>query len=120
HYYNLNGKQEKNVFISHHNAYHGSTMASASLGGMAPMHAQGDLPLPGFVHVMQPHWFAEGGDMTPEEFGIVAARAVEDAIHELGADRGAAFIGEPGQGAGGVVLPPRSRRPERNRLRREP
>ena len=119
HYYNLIGKPEKKVFISRHNAYHGSTMASASLGGMAPMHAQGDLPLPGFVHVMQPHWFAEGGDMTPEEFGIVAARAVEDAIHELGADRVAAFIGEPVQGAGGVVIPPRTYWPEINRICRE-
>ncbi len=119
HYHNLIGKPGKKVFISRENAYHGSTMASASLGGMSHMHSQGDLPLPGFVHVKQPYWFAEGGDMTPEEFGIVAARSVEEKILELGADNVAAFIGEPVQGAGGVIIPPDTYWPEINRICKE-
>jgi len=119
HYFNLIGKPEKKTFISRHNAYHGSTMAAASLGGMAGMHAQGELPLPGFVHVMQPYWYGEGGDLSPEEFGLKAAKAVEDKILELGADRVAAFIGEPVQGAGGVVIPPDTYWPEINRICKE-
>ena len=119
HYYNLIGKPEKKTFISRHNAYHGSTMAAASFGGMAGMHAQGDLPLPGFVHVAQPYWYGEGGDLSPDEFGIKAARAVEEKILELGADKVAAFIGEPVQGAGGVIIPPDSYWPEINRICKE-
>jgi putrescine aminotransferase len=116
HYYNLLDKPQKKVFISRTNAYHGSTMAAASLGGMAGMHAQGDLPLPGFEHVAQPYWYAEGGDLSPEEFGLLAAKSVEDKILELGADNVAAFIGEPVQGAGGVIIPPETYWPEINRI----
>ena len=119
HYYNLIGKPQKKVFISRHNAYHGSTMAAASFGGMAGMHAQGDLPLPGFVHVDQPYWYGEGGDLSPEEFGLKAAKSVEDKILELGADKVAAFIGEPVQGAGGVIIPPDTYWPEINRICKE-
>ena len=119
HYFNLIGKPNKKTFISRHNAYHGSTMAAASFGGMAGMHAQGDLPLPGFVHVMQPYWYGEGGDMSPDEFGLKAAKAVEDKILELGADNVAAFIGEPVQGAGGVIIPPATYWPEINRICKE-
>ena len=119
HYFNLVGKPNKKTFISRHNAYHGSTMAAASFGGMAGMHAQGDLPLPGFVHVMQPYWYGEGGDLSPEEFGLKAAKSVEDKILELGADNVAAFIGEPVQGAGGVIIPPSTYWPEINRICKE-
>jgi len=119
HYFNLMGKPKKKTIISRHNAYHGSTMVSASLGGMAGMHAQGDLPLPGFDHIMQPYWFGEGGDMSPEEFGLKAAKALEDRILELGPDTVAAFIGEPVQGAGGVIIPPESYWPEINRICKE-
>lgn len=119
HYFNLIGKPNKKTFISRHNAYHGSTMAAASLGGMAGMHAQGDLPLPGFVHVAQPYWYGDGGDLSPEEFGLKAAKSVEDRILELGADNVAAFIGEPVQGAGGVIIPPSTYWPEINRICKE-
>ena len=82
HYWELKGQPERNVIIARDNAYHGSTMASASLGGMQHMHAQGGLPLPGIVHVQQPYWFAEGGDMSPEEFGLKAAQTIEAKIKE--------------------------------------
>jgi putrescine aminotransferase len=116
HYWNLQGKPEKKTFISREHAYHGSTMAAASLGGMAAMHGQGDLPLPGFVHVMPPHWYDYGGDLSPEDFGLKAAKTVEDKILELGADKVAAFIGEPIMGAGGVLVPPDSYWPEVQRI----
>jgi putrescine aminotransferase len=117
HYWNLMDKPGKKTFISRKYAYHGSTMVSASLGGMSGMHAQADLPLPGFVHVMEPYWYDNGepGESL-EDFGRRAARALEDKILELGADQVAAFIGEPIQGAGGVLVPPGSYWPEVQRI----
>ncbi|MCG8360272.1 MAG: aspartate aminotransferase family protein [Kiloniellales bacterium] len=119
HFWNLKGKPGKKTFISREYAYHGSTLAATSLGGMSAMHAQADLPLPGFVHVTPPYWYDYGGDLSPAEFGRAAAKAVEDKILELGADNVAAFIGEPIQGAGGVIVPPESYWPEIQRICRE-
>ncbi|MFQ6017615.1 MAG: aspartate aminotransferase family protein [Kiloniellaceae bacterium] len=116
HFWNLQGRTAKKTFIGREHAYHGSTMAAASLGGMAAMHGQADLPLPGFVHVMPPYWYDYGGDLSPEDFGRKAARAVEDKILELGAERVAAFIGEPIQGAGAVIIPPETYWPEVQRI----
>ena len=76
------------------------------------MHPQADLPLPGFEHVEAPYWFDHEGDMEPDELGLHAARALEEKIVELGPERVAAFIGEPIQGAGGVIVPPASYWPE--------
>ncbi len=81
-YWELRGEPQRKVIISRKNAYHGSTMAGASLGGMKPMHAQGGLPIPGIVHIEQPYWFECGGDLSPEEFGLKAARALEAKILE--------------------------------------
>ena len=111
-YWDLLGQPERKVIISRQNAYHGSTMAGASLGGMAFMHEQGGLPIPDIVHVAQPYWYAEGGDLSPAEFGVKAAHTLEQKILELGPHRIAAFIGEPIQGAGGVIIPPDSYWPE--------
>jgi putrescine aminotransferase len=116
HYWNVLGQPERTVIISRHNAYHGSTMAGASLGGMKPMHEQGGLPIPGIVHIRQPYWFGEGGDLSPEEFGLVAARALEEKILQVGPEKVAAFIGEPIQGAGGVIIPPSTYWPEIQRI----
>ena len=86
HYWASQGKPEKRVIISRKNAYHGSSMGSASLGGMQPMHAQGGLPVPDIHHIDQPYWYGEGGDTDPDEFGLDRARALERAIQEIGAD----------------------------------
>ncbi len=107
HYWAIKGQPEKRVVIGRWNGYHGSTMAGASLGGMAAMHEQGGL-LPDIVHIPQPYWFGEGGEKSPEEFGIWAADQLEQKILEVGEERVAAFIAEPIQGAGGVVIPPES------------
>jgi putrescine aminotransferase len=106
HYWKVKGEPNRKVFISRWNAYHGSTVAGVSLGGMKAMHAQGDLPIPGIEHVRQPYWFGEGRDMEPREFGKLCAQAIEDRILEVGPENVAAFIGEPVQGAGGVIIPP--------------
>ncbi len=108
HYWALKGQPQKKVIISRINGYHGSTVAGASLGGMSGMHEQGDLPIPGIVHIAQPYWYGEGGDMTPEAFGIWAADELEKKILEVGEANVAAFIAEPIQGAGGVIIPPES------------
>jgi putrescine aminotransferase len=115
----MKGKPEKTIIISRKNAYHGSSMGSASLGGMAAMHAQGGLPIPDIHHINQPNWWAEGGDMDPGEFGIARARELEQAIDELGENRVAAFIAEPIQGAGGVIVPPETYWPEIKRICQE-
>lgn len=115
-YWAQKGKPEKKIIISRKNAYHGSTMAGASLGGMTPMHEQGGLPLPDVHHIDQPHWYEEGGDMSREEFGLQRAQELEKAILDLGEDKVAAFIGEPIQGAGGVVIPPSTYWPEIQRI----
>jgi len=119
HYWASLGNPDKTILISRENAYHGSTMAGASLGGMKPMHAQGGLPIPGIVHIEQPYWFGHGAGMSPDEFGLKAARALETKIDELGEGRVAAFIAEPIQGAGGVIIPPDSYWPEISRICRE-
>jgi putrescine aminotransferase len=115
-YWALRGEPQRSVIISRVNGYHGSTMAGASLGGMAPMHGQGGLPIPGIVHIPQPYWFGEGGDMSPADFGLWAARQLETKIEELGPETVAAFIAEPIQGAGGVIIPPETYWPEIKRI----
>ncbi len=118
-YWDLMGKPEKKTIIGRWNGYHGSTLAGVSLGGMKGMHEQGDLPLPGVHHIAQPYWFGEGGDMSPDEFGVWAARELARAIDELGEDKVAAFIAEPIQGAGGVIIPPRTYWPEVSKILKE-
>jgi putrescine---pyruvate transaminase len=115
-YWDILGQPARQVIISRHNAYHGSTMAGASLGGMSGMHAQGGLPIPGIVHIEQPFWFELGRDMSRDDFGLKAAGWLEAKILELGADKVAAFIGEPVQGAGGVIVPPQTYWPEIQRI----
>ena len=82
----LAGKPGKEVFISREHAYHGSTIAAASLGGMKPMHEQGHLPIPGISHIAAPYWYRDGADMSPEEFGTACARLLEKEINALGAE----------------------------------
>lgn len=115
-YWDLKGYKDRHVIISRHNAYHGSTVAGASLGGMSGMHQQGGLPIPGIVHIDQPYYLEQGMGMTPEEFGLKAASWLEDKILEVGPEKVAAFIGEPVQGAGGVIIPPSTYWPEIQRI----
>ncbi|MBD0414971.1 aspartate aminotransferase family protein [Oryzicola mucosus] len=120
HYWALEGKPEKNRIISRTMAYHGSTVAGTSLGGMAGMHSQLGGAVPNIVHVMMPYAYElKLPGESDHEFGLRAAKAVEDAILEAGADKVAAFIGEPIMGAGGVKIPPESYWPEVQRICRK-
>lgn len=116
HYWATLGQPERSVIISRKNAYHGSTMCGASLGGMSGMHAQGGLPIPGIVHIEQPYHFGLAPDKDRDAFGIEAAGWLEQKILEVGPDKVAAFIGEPVQGAGGVIIPPKTYWPEIQRI----
>ncbi|MFM1782932.1 MAG: hypothetical protein RIS14_685 [Pseudomonadota bacterium] len=119
HFWAVQDKPNKNIVIGRYNGYHGSTVAGASLGGMKGMHAQGGLPIPDIHHIEPPFFFADGGDYSEEEYGLVAARRLEEKILELGSDRVAAFIGEPIMGAIGVYIPPMSYWPEIERICRK-
>ena len=119
HFWAVQDQPQKNIFIGRHNGYHGTTMAGASLGGMAGMHKQGGLPIPDIHHIDPPFWFADGGDMDPDEYGLVAARRLEVKILELGPERVAAFIGEPIMAAIGVYIPPKTYLPEIERICRK-
>jgi putrescine aminotransferase len=115
-YWSAVGKPSKKIVIARKNGYHGSTVAGASLGGMKYMHEQGDLPISGIVHIGQPYWYGEGGDLSPAEFGLRVARELEEQIDELGEENVAAFVAEPIQGAAGVIIPPETYWPEIGRI----
>ncbi|MET0748657.1 MAG: aminotransferase, partial [Rhizobium sp.] len=115
-YWSAIGQPSKKIVIARRNGYHGSTVAGASLGGMTYMHEQGDLPIAGIVHIGQPYWYGEGGDLSPDAFGLKVARELEQTIDELGEDNVAAFVAEPIQGAGGVIIPPSTYWPEIDRI----
>ena len=118
-YRDVRGEPKRKTIISRWQGYHGSTVAGASLGGMSAMHEQGDLPIPGIVHIDPPYWYGLGGELSQEEFGLKAARLLEEKILELGPETVTAFIGEPIQGAGGVIIPPMNYWPEIERICRQ-
>ncbi len=115
-YWNLQGKPQKKIHISREYAYHGVTMAAASLSGLTPMHPQWDLPLAGFVKVPTVYWYGFGEGKDPDAYGLEVARKLEEKILELGADRVASFSAEPVHGAGGLMFPPDSYWPEIQRI----
>jgi putrescine aminotransferase len=116
-FWQLQDKPDKQIIIARKNAYHGSTIAAASLGGMEGMHTQGaGIPIPNIIHIAQPYWFQEGRDIDPNTFGIAVAEELEKAIDHHGIDKIAAFIAEPIQGAGGVIIPPETYWPAIQRI----
>lgn len=114
-YWDLLDQPDRKLIIGRENAYHGSTVAGASLGGMTPMHNQGG-NLGNIDHIDQPYWFGSDRSMSQDEFGVHAAGALARKIEEVGADKIAAFVGEPIQGAGGVIIPPDTYWPEIQRI----
>lgn len=115
-YWELREQPERQTIIARVNAYHGSTVAGASLGGMKAMRSQGGATLPGIEHIAQPYWFGSDRTLSPEEFGLEVARDLEKTIAAIGVDKVAAFVAEPVQGAGGVIIPPTTYWPEIQRI----
>ncbi|QIG48003.1 aminotransferase class III-fold pyridoxal phosphate-dependent enzyme [Nordella sp. HKS 07] len=104
---NARGLPKKKKIISRQRAYHGVTIASASLTGLPWVHADFDLPIANILHTSCPHHyrFAEAGE-TEEQFADRLAQDLDDLIQKEGPDTVAAFIAEPIMGAGGVIIPP--------------
>jgi 4-aminobutyrate---pyruvate transaminase len=108
-YNNARGRPKKKKIISRLKAYHGTTIATASLTGLPAFHADFDLPMARVLHTDTPHHWrnAEAGE-TEEEYASRLARSLEDLIEREDPDTIAAFIAEPVMGAGGVIVPPRT------------
>ena len=106
-YNNAKGRPLKKKIIARNKGYHGVTAAAASMSGLATMHQHFDLPLPGIVRVSCPHLYQFGlpGE-TESQFVDRLAKELEDTILREGPETVAAFIAEPVQGAGGVIVPP--------------
>ena len=105
HFWALEGQPEKRVIIGREYGYHGSTIMSASMGGMSGMHEQAANEAD-FVHIRPPYGFLYQGNQDEAGFAANSASWLEDKILEIGADKVAAFVAEPVQGAGGVIVPP--------------
>ena len=122
-YWNLKGRPEKKLHLSRALSYHGVTMAAASLSGLTPLHPQWDLPFPGFEKVPTPYWYgakaAGHGDIGPDEFGLLIAQETEKIVRAIGPGRIASFSAEPVQGAGGLIVPPKTYWPEISRICKE-
>jgi adenosylmethionine-8-amino-7-oxononanoate aminotransferase len=104
-YWRSQGKPEKVKVISRLLAYHGVTMAAMSATGMPEYWKMFEPRVPNFVHIASPYPYRfEGGDATTSP-GVAAANLLEEAIRREGPETVAAFIAEPVQGAGGVIVP---------------
>jgi 4-aminobutyrate---pyruvate transaminase len=108
-YNNALGRPHKKKIVSRIKAYHGVTIASASLTGLPNNHRDFDLPIAGMVHAGCPHHyrFARPGE-SEEVFASRLAEELDALIEKEGPDTVAAFIAEPVMGAGGVLVPPRT------------
>lgn len=110
-FWKLQGQPEKTKIIGRDWGYHGTTLAAMSATGIASYWPMFEPRVPGFIHIASPYPYRfdlavsrqPAGDRTP---GQIAADLLEEAILREGAETVAAFIGEPVQGAGGVIVPP--------------
>src|SRR3546814_9577229 len=106
-YNNALGRPQKKKIISRIKGYHGVTIAAASLTAMPYVQTDFDVPIPNIIHTGCPHYyrFAQEGE-SEQDFVDRLARELDELIVKEGPDTVAAFIGEPLQGAGGVLVPP--------------
>lgn len=105
-YYHIKGQPKKQKIVSRKYAYHGVTLATASVTGLAPLHGLFDLPLPQFIHAPAPYPWGENSDMSPEDYGKWCLQETAKLIEREDPETIAAIFAEPVQGAGGVIPPP--------------
>jgi 4-aminobutyrate--pyruvate transaminase len=106
-YHNVIGKPEKKKIISRQRGYHGVTVAAGSLTGLPAFHQLFDLPIPGILHTDSPYYYREAqGAESEQDFVNRLVNNLEDMIVAEGPETIAAFIAEPVQAAGGVIVPP--------------
>src|SRR4029453_4436523 len=106
-YNNQTGRKGKKKLVGRYLGYHGITVASGSLTGLAPVHADFDLPLERMVHTDAPSYYHFGkADETQEQFVAPLGQNLKKLIQREGPENVAAFIAEPVMGAGGVIVPP--------------
>lgn len=106
-YNNLLGRPKKKKIIARQNAYHGSSIVTSGLTGLANMHTRFDLPLGPILHVSSPNYYKNApAGMSERDFSKQLAAELDDTIKREGADTVAAFFAEPVMGAGGLVPPP--------------
>jgi 4-aminobutyrate--pyruvate transaminase len=107
-YNNALGRPQKKKIVGRLKGYHGITVASASLTGLPVNHRSFDVPLPGFVHTITPHFYHGALEGESEEaFATRCADELDKLILAEGPDTVAAMFAEPIMGAGGVIVPPR-------------
>ena len=105
-YWKLVGKSEKTKFFSLRNAYHGVHYGGLSVGGGIPWRRAYEPVLPGCFQIDSPYLYRNGWTEDPEELGKICATKLAREIEHQGPDTVAAFIAEPVQGAGGMIVPP--------------
>ncbi len=105
-YWKALGRPEKVKIIAREHAYHGVTLAAMSATGMSPYWPMFEPRVPNFVHTASPYPYRFAGARPGETVGQAAARMLEETILREGPETVAAFIAEPVQGAGGVIVPP--------------
>lgn len=119
-YWRQKDMPNKRIVITRDYAYHGSTLATTALNGNPAMQEPFGIDAgPNVMRAAAPFWYRDGGDMTPEEFGLAAARSIEEKILEAGADNVAAVFAEPIQATMGAIVPPDNYFPEVERICRK-
>ncbi len=108
-YNNARGLHRKKKIIGRLKGYHGVTIATASLTGLAPNHRDFDLPIENVRHADCPHHYRYGKpEESEEDFATRLAESLDAQIQREDPDTVAAFIAEPVMGAGGVIVPPKT------------
>jgi 4-aminobutyrate--pyruvate transaminase len=105
-YWSIQGKPDKVKILSRQQGYHGIAMGALSATGIPAYWAHFGPRPEGFIHLSAPYAYRNAGELDEAGFVDALVRELEETIEREGAGTIAAFIGEPVQGAGGVIVPP--------------